>query len=168
MLIFPSSALATVKGERDMDSIPPTITIFDSLARIAFAANIMAFILEPHILLIVSAGISAGIPALRAACRAGCCPIPACKTLPIITSSTISASTPVCSNVPLIAIAPRSTAGVLNNTPLNLPCAVRTPPTITTSRGYSMEKSQHSGLVKELRRSLKKSQTRPADNNNHV
>ena len=139
ILTFPSSARATVKGERDMDSIPPTITIFDSLARIELAASMMAFMLEPHILLIVRAGIEAGIPLFRADWRAGCCPIPADRTLPMMTSSIILVSIPVCSRVALLAMAPKSTAGVLNRAPLNLPCAVLTPPTITTSRGYSIE-----------------------------
>ena len=104
-----------------MDSIPPAITMFDSPARIELPANIMAFMLEPHILLIVSAGISLGIPPLMAACLAGCCPIPADRTLPIMTSSIIAGSTLVCSRVALITMAPKSTAEVLNNAPLNFP-----------------------------------------------
>ena len=121
ILTFPSSALATVNGDWDIDSIPPAIIISDSPALIAFAASMIAFILDPHILLIVSAGISAGIPAFRAACLAGCCPIPADNTFPMITSSINSALIPVFSKVEEIAIAPRSTAGTLNKDPLNFP-----------------------------------------------
>ena len=81
----------------------------------------IAFILEPHILFTVSAGISSGIPALMADCLAGCCPIPADKTLPMITSSISSGSSSACFKVSFIAIAPKSTAEVLNKEPLNFP-----------------------------------------------
>ena len=81
----------------------------------------IAFILDPHILFTVRAGISAGMPAFSAAWRAGCCPIPAESTFPIITSSIRSASNPVFSKVAEIAIDPKSTAGTLNKAPLNLP-----------------------------------------------
>ena len=138
MLTFPSLPLGTVKGACDIDSIPPTIIISDSPERIEVAANIIAFILEPHILFIVSAGILSGMPAFKAAWRAGCCPMPADRTLPIMTSSTVSGSILVCSNVALIANAPKSTAEVSKRAPLNFPWAVLTPPTITTSLAYSI------------------------------
>ena len=74
------------------------------------AASITYFKPEPHTLLIVSAGTSAGMPPAIAAWRAGACPTPPCNTMPIITSSMSAASTPARFTASRIAIPPSTGA----------------------------------------------------------
>ena len=74
-----------------------------------------------------------GIPAPRAACRAGACPTPACTTFPIKTSLTKVGSKSILSKAPLIAATPRSTAVSEDKLPKKLPIGVRTAETITIS-----------------------------------
>ena len=71
-------------------------------------------------------------PAFKAACRAGFCPKPACKTLPMITSSTWVPSTPARLSASVITIFPRSIVLTLASEPLKLPTGVRVALTITT------------------------------------
>ena len=63
-----------------------------SVGEVDFAADITARIPEPQTLLIVTAATLGGIPAARAAWRAGAWPTPPWSTLPRITSSTRSGS----------------------------------------------------------------------------
>ena len=60
-----------------MLSMPPATIESASPARIAWAASMTALRPEPHTLLIVTAAMVSGKPALRAACRAGFWPTPA-------------------------------------------------------------------------------------------
>ena len=78
----------------DIDSIPPATATCRWPALIACAASMTALSPEPHTLLRVKAGVSLGIPARIMACRAGFWPWPACRTLPMMTSSTATASMP--------------------------------------------------------------------------
>src|ERR1700738_2131807 len=66
-----------------------------------------------------------------AAWRAGACPTPAETTLPIITSSIVSAAIPARRTASLITIAPSWGAEKLDRPPKNFPVGVRTAATIT-------------------------------------
>ena len=70
-----------------MLSMPPEITILLLPDNILSYPIIIAFIPDPHILLIVVAPTFTGIFAPMLTCLAGACPKPAGKTQPIITSS---------------------------------------------------------------------------------
>jgi len=94
-----------------MFSMPPATTILVSPNAIDCTACITVFIPEAHTLLTVVQGTVSGIPAYIAACLAGACPVPACTTLPISTSSTKFGSRFILSNAPLIAIAPNLGGG---------------------------------------------------------
>ncbi len=78
-------------------------------------------------------GTLSGMPAKSAACRAGAWPVPACTTLPISTSSTISGDNLILSNAPLMATEPNFGADIVDKAPIKLPIGVRTAETITTS-----------------------------------
>ena len=80
--------IGTMCGAKLMFSIPPATTTSASPMAMACAAMLMDFMPEEHTLFIVVQGTTSGIPAIKAACRAGACPTPACNTLPIMTSST--------------------------------------------------------------------------------
>jgi hypothetical protein len=68
---YPKRASGRRYGALDIDSIPPVTTSWWPPARIMRSAISIARIDDAHTLLIVSAGISFGIPAPTAACRAG-------------------------------------------------------------------------------------------------
>src|SRR5258706_4505251 len=109
---------------------PATTTVAwpdDSLA----AAIIAAFMPEPHILLIVVAGVDLSRPAPSAAWRAGAWPCPAPSTLPKMRSSTSVGFTPACSIAALMATAPSCEAVTEPNLPCMEPIGVRLAPTMT-------------------------------------
>ena len=117
-----------------MFSMPPATIRSASPTRIAWLPSMAAFMPEPQTLLMVAAPTVAGMPALRAACRAGAWPAPACSTMPISTSSIWAASTPARRRAPRMATAPSSVAGSFAISPSKLPMGVRAPDRITTSR----------------------------------
>src|SRR5436190_4530268 len=100
---------------------------------------------ERQTLLIVTAGISLGIPAPTAACRDVIWPCPAWITCPMIVYSTWAGSRRHRSSAAAIAWAPRSTARSGARPPRNRPIGVRAPATmnerVTTSsvRGADAE-----------------------------
>src|SRR5918996_2823247 len=73
------------------------------------------------------------MPALIEAWRAGFWPCAAVRIWPMMTSETWPGSTPARSSAALMAMAPRSWAGVVANAPLKLPTGVRAALTMTTS-----------------------------------
>ena len=68
-----------------MLSIPPAKTTCALPNWICSIPIKMAFNPEPQTSLIVDAGMSTERPLCRATCRAGFWPLPACRTLPMIT-----------------------------------------------------------------------------------
>src|SRR5690606_40761107 len=96
-------------------------------------ASMMAFMPEPHTLLMVVAPAASGMPAAREAWRAGAWPRPAGSTQPMMTSSTWWAAMPAWSRAPPMAAAPRVGVGTPVNCPSMEPMAVRLAPTMTTS-----------------------------------
>src|SRR5688572_16272847 len=113
--------------------MPPATTTLDEPALIASCACMIAFMPDPHTLLMVVQPVEAGRPAPSDACRAGAWPRPAGSTQPMITSSTWSAATPACSSAPVMAAAPSAGVGTPVNWPRKEPMAVRLAPTMTTS-----------------------------------
>ena len=93
-----------------MLSMPPATTMAPDPAAIRSWANIVAFMPEPHILLIVVQPTCSGMPAPMEAWRAGACPWPADRMFPMITSSTSSAATPARPSAASIAAEPSSGA----------------------------------------------------------
>ena len=79
---------------------------------------------EPQTRLSVMAGTLLGRPALRATCRPGFMPWPACNTFPTITWSTCPGSSCASSNTFLTTVAPRSEAGISLSMPPKVPIAV--------------------------------------------
>src|SRR5680860_412762 len=96
----------------------------------------IALIPDRQTLLIVTAGMVIGTPALTAAWRAVLCRPPACSTCPMITYSTWSPETPCFSNAPLMAAPPRSAADWSLRPPSRRPMGVRAPATITDPPGF--------------------------------
>ncbi len=118
-------------GALVMLSMPPaTITLAEPAASMS-CANIIARMPEPHILLIVTAPVESGRPALRIAWRAGAWPWPAIRQLPNSTSSTASPGTPARSTAALIATAPSSQACRPAKSPSRPPIGVRAAETMT-------------------------------------
>ncbi|MOA07372.1 hypothetical protein D3C78_1270620 [compost metagenome] len=115
-----------------MLSMPPASTTEELPAASWSCASMIAFMPEPHILLMVVAPIELGMPAAMAACLAGACPCPAESTQPISTSSISAGEIAARSTAARIAAAPRSGAATDLNSPWNPPIAVRAAPTITT------------------------------------
>src|SRR5574337_814792 len=114
-----------------MLSIPPaSITLADPATSMSLA-NIAARIPEPHILLIVTAPVESGNPALRIAWRAGAWPWPAIRQLPNSTSSMESSGTLARSTAALIATAPSSHAASDAKSPSMPPIGVRAAETMT-------------------------------------
>ena len=107
-----------------MFSIPPTTTTWLSPAKMDCVPSMIAFIPEAHTLFTVVQGTFCPKPAPSAACRAGACPTPACKTFPMKTSSIHSELTFPFSKAPLIAMEPSLVAGTLDNAPINEPIGV--------------------------------------------
>ena len=91
----------------------------------------IAFMPEPHTLLIVVQPAEAGMPAASDACRAGAWPRLAGNTQPMKTSETSCGATPDCSSAARIAAAPRVGVGTPVNWPSMEPIAVRLAPVIT-------------------------------------
>ena len=100
-----------------MLSMPPATTMPVDPARIASVPCITAFMPDPQTLETVVQGTDTGNPAPSAACRAGACPNPAGRTLPIRTSPTFSAANPAFASAAEIATDPSSVAA----TPLKAP-----------------------------------------------
>src|SRR6188768_1209442 len=116
-----------------MDSSPPATLTETSPARIWSAAIMMAFMPEPHILLMVVVGTPCGIMAPSAACRAGACPRPAGNTQPMMTSCTSAAAMPPRAIAPAMAAAPSCGAVAGDNTPWKAPMGVRAAEAMMTS-----------------------------------
>src|ERR1019366_6691054 len=93
--------------------------------RIGSAASITARMADPHILLTVVVGTPAGMPAPKAAWRAGAWPSPAESTQPMITSSISAALTPESAIAALMATAPSCGALRLARAPWKAPTGVR-------------------------------------------
>src|SRR5688500_7306558 len=93
----------------------------------------IAFMPEPHILLMVVAGTFFGMPAPSAAWRAGAWPSPADSTQPITTSWTSAAATFAAASAPWMAAAPSCGAVAGESTPWNAPMGVRRAAAMTTS-----------------------------------
>ena len=93
----------------------------------------IAFMPEPHTLLMVVAPAPAGRPAASAAWRAGAWPRLAGRTQPMITSDTSAPGMPDCSSAAEIAVAPRVGVGTPVNWPRKEPMAVRLAAAMTIS-----------------------------------
>jgi len=93
----------------------------------------MAFMPEPQTLLMVVAPAASGMPAARAAWRAGAWPRLAGSTQPMMTSDTSAAGTPDCSSAAAMAAAPSVGVGTPLNWPRNEPMAVRLAAAMTMS-----------------------------------
>src|SRR5262245_51869144 len=89
----------------------------------------------------VSAGVSAGRPALSAAWRATFIPAPACNTHPNNTSSTSDGATFARAIASRMATAPRSAADRSLRAPPNDPIGVRQ--ALTSNASMSLAKSPH-------------------------
>jgi len=139
-----------------MLSMPPATTISASPVWIACAASITAFSPDPQTLLTVIHSTDTGSPALMEACRAGACPSPAERTLPMMTSCTSSPRTPARRTASWMATAPRRGAGMPLRDPRKLPIGVLHALTITTSRieeprGMWLEMEKTGGCTREGR-----------------
>src|SRR5690348_7501505 len=92
----------------------------------------IAFMPEPHTLLIVVQPVETGRPAPSDACRAGAWPRFAGNTQPMKTSDTSAGAIPDCCNAARMAVAPSVGVGTPVNWPRKEPIAVRLAPTMTT------------------------------------
>src|SRR6185369_922096 len=101
-------------------------------------------------LLTVSAATLPGSPPRNAACRAGFCPRPALTTLPMMHSSTASASTPARRIASATTSAPSCGAVKDLSEPRNLPVGVRTAETMTVSGTLAHRKSDDGVGAEEL------------------
>src|SRR4051812_45171935 len=115
-----------------MDSNPPATATCTSPARSWSAAIMMAFMPEPHILLMVVVGTWVGMPAPSAAWRAGAWPRPADRTQPMMTSCTSATGTCAATSAARMAAAPSSGAPAGDNTPWKAPMGVRVAEAMTT------------------------------------
>src|SRR5258706_4305543 len=128
---MPPRPLGSRCGALVIDSMPPATTIVAWPEESSSAAIIVAFMPEPHILLMVVAGVALSRPAASAACRAGAWPWPAWSTLPTIRSSTSLGFTLACSIAALMANAPSCDAVTELNLPCMDPMGVRLAPAMT-------------------------------------
>jgi hypothetical protein len=121
-----------------MLSMPPaTITRFvPALSR--SCASMIAFMPEPHILLMVVQPVAFGRPAPRTAWRAGAWPWPAGSTQPRMASSTSSGFTPARSTAALTAAAPSCGAPSVANCPCMAPIGVRAMEAMTMESAADM------------------------------
>src|SRR6202789_3150003 len=126
-----------------MDSMPPAKMTLAEPARSWSQASITARIAEPHILLTVVLGTLDGIPAPKAAWRAGAWPIPAESTQPMMTSSISATATPESASAALIATAPNCGAVTVAKAPWKAPTGVRRAAKITT--GSEIMQAFHGG-----------------------
>src|SRR5690606_17995132 len=111
---------------------PATTTVADP-ALIRSWPNMIAFMPEPHTLLMVVAPAEVGSPAASAAWRAGAWPRLAGSTQPMMTSDTSWAGMPDCSSAAAMAVAPRVGVGTPLNWPRKEPMAVRLAAAMTMS-----------------------------------
>ena len=112
--------------------MPPATMISLLPARIRSCASMVAFMPEPHTLLIVVQPADSGRPAPSAAWRAGAWPTPAGSTQPMITSSTCSGLRRARSTADLMATAPSCGVVRLARSPWKPPSGVRATETMTT------------------------------------
>src|SRR5574337_777983 len=98
-------------GALVIDSMPPATTIDAEPALIRSWPSMIAFMPEPHTLLIVVQPVPVGRSAASAAWRAGAWPRLAGSTQPMITSLTSAGATPDCSSAARMAVAPRVVLG---------------------------------------------------------
>src|SRR5690242_371647 len=123
----------TMCGALVIDSMPPATTTAAEPALIRSCPSMIAFMPEPHTLLMVVQPTAGGRPAPSEAWRAGAWPRLAVSTQPMITSLTSAGATPDCSSAARIAVAPRVGEGTPVNWPRKEPMAVRLAPAMTTS-----------------------------------
>ncbi len=116
-----------------MLSMPPATTMALSPVRICCAASATARRPEPHTWLMPKAVLASGMPAARAAWRAGFWPSPAASTWPRMTSSTSAGSRPARAIAAWMAVVPSTCAGTVAKAPLKLPTGVRAAETMTMS-----------------------------------
>src|SRR3954468_21857457 len=128
---YPKRAFGRMYGAFDIDSMPPVTTTSTSPARIIESAISTALTDDAQTLLIVSLGVSIGSPPPIAACRAGACPAPPCRTWPMITYCGSWGSMPARSSAAPTAIDPSSVAGRSASPPPRRPNGVRTALTMT-------------------------------------
>src|SRR4051794_15677151 len=121
-----------------MLSMPPDTTISAEPALMMSCASMVAFMPEPHTLLMVVAPVASGNFAPRAACRAGAWPCPAGSTQPMNTSSMRSGVSFARSTAAAITWELRLWALKGERSPWNLPSGVRTAETITTGSEADM------------------------------
>src|SRR5690348_16766867 len=124
---------ATMCGALVIDSMPPATTTAAEPALIRSCPSMIAFMPEPHTLLMVVQPTAGGRPAPSDAWRAGAWPRLAVSTQPMITSLTSDGATPDCSSAARIAVAPSVGVGTPVNWPRKEPMAVRLAPAMTTS-----------------------------------
>src|SRR6185436_4303092 len=114
-----------------IDSMPPATTTVAEPALIRSWPSMIAFMPDPHTLLIVVQPTDFGMPAASEAWRAGAWPRLAGSTQPMMTSETSAPATPDCSSAALIAVAPSVVVGTPVNWPSMEPIAVRLAPAMT-------------------------------------
>src|ERR1700754_3795017 len=121
----------TMCGALVIDSMPPATMTFAEPALMRSCASMIAFMPDPHTLLMVVQPVAFGNPAASAAWRAGAWPRLAGSTQPMMTSETSSAFTPDWSSAALMAVAPSVVVGTPVNWPSMEPMAVRLAPAMT-------------------------------------
>src|SRR5690348_13904007 len=136
---------ATMCGALVMDSMPPATTMLAEPALIRSCPSMIAFMPEPHTLLMVVQPVETGRPAPSAAWRAGAWPRFAGSTQPMKTSETSVGAIPDCCNAARMVVAPSVGVGTPVNWPRKEPIAVRLAPTITTESDIG-----NSGWIGEL------------------
>ena len=117
-----------------MLSMPAATMTSASPHVMAWVAMWVAFMLEPHSLLTVTAGTSSGSPAACTARRPGLWPWPACSTLPTMTSSISAGSSPARLTASAMAMPPSFTAGISDRAPRKRATGVRQALKMTVSR----------------------------------
>ncbi len=94
----------------------------------------MALAPEAHTLFTVVHTQLSGMPAARAACRAGACPTLAVSTLPMYTSCTSAGAQRARRSASAMAAAPSAGAVTAASVPFSTPMGVRAAPQMNTSR----------------------------------
>ncbi len=130
---LPVRELGIMCGALLIDSMPPATTTRAEPALTRSCASMIAFMPEPHTLLMVVAPVDCGMPAASAAWRAGAWPRLAGSTQPMMTSSTSCAGTPACSSAAAMTLAPSCGVGVPVNWPRKEPMPVRLAAAMTMS-----------------------------------
>src|SRR5579875_1632819 len=128
-----------------IDSMPPATTTAAEPALIRSWPSMIAFMPEPHTLLMVVQPVATGRPAASEAWRAGAWPRLAGSTQPISTSLTSAGATPDCCSAAAIAAAPRVGVGTPVYWPRKEPMAVRLAPAMTTSDMGTLRWTGHAG-----------------------